>query len=46
MGVEQFDQLGKVGQRSRQTVDLIDDDHIDFSGPDVHQQPLQVGSIG
>jgi hypothetical protein len=29
MGIEQFDELGEICQRSRQPVDLIDDDDID-----------------
>ena len=29
MRIEQFDQLGEVGQRPRQTVDLVDDDDVE-----------------
>ena len=29
MFVEEFDQLGKVGERAGQPVDLVDNDHID-----------------
>jgi hypothetical protein len=32
MGIEQFDQLGKVGERPGQTVDLVDHDDIDLAG--------------
>ena len=46
MGIEQFDQLGKVGQRPRQAVDLVDDDDINLPGADILQQPLQVGTVG
>jgi hypothetical protein len=35
--IEQFDQLGKVGKRPRQAIDLIDDDHVDLPGADVFQ---------
>ena len=45
MGIEQFDQLGKIGKRSGQPVDLIDDDNIDFVGSDIVQQPLQVRTV-
>jgi hypothetical protein len=46
VGVEQFDQLGKVGQRPREAIDLIDDNHVDLSGPDIFQEPLQIWSVG
>src|SRR3984957_9419360 len=29
MGVEQLDQLGEVGKRAGQSVDLVDNDHVD-----------------
>ena len=41
MGVEVFDQLGEVGERARQPVDLVDDDHVDPSRPNVVQQLLE-----
>ena len=31
--VEQLDQLGEVGKRPRQAVDLVDDDDVDLAGP-------------
>ena len=46
MGIEQFDQLCKVGKRSGQPVDLIDDDDIDLAGADILQKPLQVRTVG
>ena len=46
MGIEQLDQLGEVGQRPGQAVDLVDDDDIDLPGSDVVQQPLQGGTVG
>src|SRR4029078_887166 len=30
--VEQFDQLGKVSQRSGQAIDFVNDNHIDLAG--------------
>jgi hypothetical protein len=41
MGIECLDQLGEVGERAGQPVDLIDDDHIDPSRLDVDEQLLQ-----
>ncbi len=41
MGVEQLNQLGEVGKRPRQPVDLVDDDHVDLASPDIVQQLLQ-----
>ena len=46
MGIEQLDQLGEVGKRPRQTVDLVDDDDVDLAGADIVQQSLQVGTVG
>ena len=46
MGVEQLHQFGKVCQRPRQTVDLVDDDDVDLPGADVIQQLLKVGTVG
>ena len=45
MGVEQFDQLREVGQRTRQPVDLIDDDDVDPSGNNIRKNPLQCRAI-
>src|SRR5271157_333937 len=38
MSVEQFDQLGEVGERARQPVDLVDDDHVDPVSANVVEQ--------
>jgi hypothetical protein len=46
MGIEQFDQLGKVRQRPRQAIDLVDNNDIDLAGADIVQQLLQVGAVG
>ena len=35
MSIEQFHELGEVGERPRQTVDLIDDDDVEFAGLDI-----------
>jgi hypothetical protein len=43
--IEQLDQLGKVCQRPRQAVDLVDDDDVNLPGADVVQQPLQVRPV-
>ena len=41
MALEHLDQLGEVGQRAAEAVDLVDYDHVDQPGLDVAQQPLQ-----
>ena len=41
MGIEKLDELGEIGKRSRQPVDLIDDHHIDPPLHDVGKQFLQ-----
>jgi hypothetical protein len=38
--VEQLDELGEVGQRPCQPVDLIDHDHVDLSSANVHNEDL------
>ena len=38
MGVERLDQLGEVGERSGQPIDLIDDDDVDPSGLHIDEQ--------
>ena len=38
---EHFDHLGEVRQAARQSVDLVDDDHIDLAGFDVRHHPLE-----
>jgi len=39
--VKNVDQLGKIGQRSRQPVDLVDDDHVDLACLNIGHQPFQ-----
>ena len=41
MGIECLDQLGEVGERAGQPIDLIDDDHVDPSRLHVGEQLLQ-----
>ena len=46
MGIEQFDQLGKIGQRAGQPIDLVDDNDIDPVGSDVIEELLQGRAVG
>jgi hypothetical protein len=46
VGIEQFNQLGEVRQRSRQAVDFVDNDDIDLPGPDIIQELLEVWPVG
>ena len=39
--VEHLDDLGEVGERAGQPVDLVDDHDVDLAGRDVGEQPLQ-----
>jgi hypothetical protein len=41
IGVEEFDQLGEVGERAGQPVDLVDDDHVDPASADVIKELLE-----
>ena len=41
VALEHLDQLGKVGERAAQPVDLVDHDDVDQPGLDVAQQPLE-----
>src|SRR5215813_15116694 len=43
--VEDLYEFGEIGERSRQSVDLVDDDHIDLACLDVGQQALQRRSL-
>ena len=38
MFVEEFDELGEIGERPCQPVDLVDDDDIDLAGSDLVQK--------
>ncbi len=37
-GFEEFDDLGEIGKRPGQPVDLVDHDRVDASGTDIVQQ--------
>ena len=41
MGIECLDQLGEVGERAGQPIDLVDDDHVDLFRLHVNEQLLQ-----
>jgi hypothetical protein len=41
MRVEVLDQLGEVGERARQPVDFVDDDHVDATSANVVEQPFE-----
>ena len=43
VAIEDLHQLGEVGERSRQAIDLVDNDDIDLSGLDIGHQPLRAG---
>jgi hypothetical protein len=46
MGIEQFHQLGEIGQGARQAVDLVDDNDIDPVGSNVIEKLLQGRAVG
>ena len=46
MGIEQFDQLGEIGQGARQAIDLVDDNDIDPVGSNVIEELLQGRAVG
>src|SRR5580704_676915 len=41
LGIEDLDDLGKIGERAGQPVDLVDDHRVDAPRRDVLKQPLQ-----
>ncbi len=41
MGIQHIDDLGEVGERAGQAVDLVDDDDLDLAGLDIGEEPLQ-----
>jgi hypothetical protein len=45
MGVEQLDQLGKVGERAGQAVDLVHHHHVDLAGAHLGEQSLQSRAV-
>ena len=40
-GIEGLHQFCKIGQRSGQTIDLVDHDHVDLAGRDIGEQLLE-----
>jgi len=46
MGIEQFHQLGEIGQGARQPIDLVDDNDIDAVGANVIEELLQGRTVG
>jgi hypothetical protein len=45
VGVKQLHELGEVGDRPGQAIDLVDDHNIDPALPDVCEQLLQAGTV-
>ena len=45
MGVKQLHELGEVGERPGQAIDLVDDHNVDPALSDVSEQLLQAGSV-
>jgi len=45
LSVEDLDHLGEVGQRSRQTVDVVDHYRVDQAIVDIVQEPLKRRSL-
>ncbi len=45
VGVEHLDDLGEVGERAGQAVDLVDHHRIDLAGVDIGEQALQGGAF-
>ena len=41
LGVEEFDQPGKIGERAGEPVNLVDQDGVDLAGSDICQENLQ-----
>ena len=42
MGIEQFNQLGEIGQGAGQAIDFIDDNDIDPVGSNVSEELLVI----
>jgi hypothetical protein len=41
LSIEEFDEPRKIGERSGQPVDLVDDDDVDPAGPDIGEKGLK-----
>jgi hypothetical protein len=40
VGVEHVDDLGEIGERPGQPIDLVDDNDLDLAGFDIGEEPL------
>ena len=45
MGIEDFDELGEIGQRAGEPVYLVDDDDVNALATNVIEQALQGGAL-
>ena len=45
MLIEEFNQLGEVGKRPCQAIDLVDHNNVDQAFPDILHQALQGGAL-
>ena len=45
MGVEDLDHLGKICERTGETIDFVDDHGVDSAGADIGQKPLKTRSV-
>jgi hypothetical protein len=45
MRVQDLDDLGEVGERAGEAVDLVDDDQVHLAGPDIGQKLLEGGTL-
>ena len=43
LSIEEFCEPGKIGERSSQPVDLVDDDDVDPAGPDISENRCSAG---
>jgi hypothetical protein len=46
VGLEQLEQFGKVRERARETIDLVNNDNINLACFNISKQSLQRRSIG
>ena len=45
MGLEQLDELGEIGKRAGQPIDLVNQHNVDLARPDVRELGLQSGPL-
>ena len=41
MGIEQLDELGKIGKRVGEPVDFVDQDNVNLAHPNIGEELLQ-----